>query len=203
MTFTASASPRLALAFGLLAASGLGSGYAISAAHAQSTSAPAASAPAAASPAAASTTTPAEVPAPASTSGAPSTTAATDQGHHHGGQALNKYLTTLHEDLKITPSEDSQWTAFADAMRDNAAALGQAYRTRREQLPTMDATQDLNSFIQVEQLRLDGLKKSADAFSALYAVMPPDQKKVADGVFLSDLPGAPHHGGHAKAKPAQ
>lgn len=120
--------------------------------------------------------------------------------HHHGSQGLNTYLDTLHKDLKITPDEETQWTAFADTMRQNAAQLGQAYRTRRQQLPTMDATQDLSSFIQVEQLRLDGLKKSSDAFSALYAVMPADQKKVADAVFLSDLPGGPRHKGPARAK---
>lgn len=191
MKFTAPASPRLVLALGLAAVCGLGPVHVITAAHAQST-APATTAPSAASP-----TAPAEVPAPA----APSPT--TDKGgttHRHGSQGLNTYLDALHKDLKITPDEETQWTAFANTMRDNAAQLGQAYRARRQQLPTMDATQDMSSFIQVEQLRLDGLKKSSDAFSALYAVMPPDQKKVADAVFLSDLPGGPRHKGPAKAK---
>jgi hypothetical protein len=200
MKFIAPASPRLVMALGLAAVCGLGSVHGITAAHAQSTSAPAA----------ASATTPPEVPAPSSSSAtatAPAMTSpspsGTNKGHRQGSQALNTYLTRLHQDLKVTSSEEPQWSAFADTMRDNATSLGQAYRTRREQLPSMDATQDLNSFIQVEQLRLDGLKKSADAFSALYAVMPADQKKVADAVFLSDLPGGPHHRGPAKAKPAQ
>jgi hypothetical protein len=191
MKFTAPASPRLVLALGLAAVCGLGPVHVITAAQAQSTT------PATASPSAASPTTPAEVPAPAAPSASADKSGAP---HHHGSQALNTYLDTLHKDLKITPDEETQWTAFADTMRQNAAQLGQAYRTRRQQLPTMDATQDLSSFIQVEQLRLDGLKKSSDAFSALYAVMPADQKKVADAVFLSDLPGGPRHKGPAKAK---
>lgn len=194
MTFTVPRSPRLALTLGLLTACGLGFGYGTPAAHAQSTSAPAAASPAAAAPAV--------VPAPADTSAVPSSKPATPRPHR-GSQGMNRYLTALHQDLKITPDENPQWTAFADAMRANAAELGQAYRTRRQQLPTMNATEDLNSFVQVEQLRLDGLKKSADAFSALYAAMPADQKKVADEVFLSDLPGAPHRVHHAKAQPAQ
>ncbi|MCB8879312.1 Spy/CpxP family protein refolding chaperone [Acidisoma cellulosilytica] len=193
MKFTAPASPRLVLALGLAAVCGLGPVRVITAAHAQTTPAPAA----ATAPAAASPTTPAEVPAPSKTS---PTASATGAAHRHGSQALNTYLTALHQDLKITADQETQWTAFADSMRDNAATLGQAYRTRRQQLPTMDATQDLSSFIQVEQLRLDGLKKSSDAFSALYAVMPAEQKKVADAVFLSDLPGGPRHKAPAKGK---
>lgn len=192
MKLTAPASPRLALALGLAAVFGLGPVHIITAAHAQS-AAPATTAPSAASP-----TTPAEVPAPAS-----GTADTTKPAHRHGSNALNTYLTALHKDLKITAAEEPQWTAFADTMRDNAAQLGQAYRTRREQLPTMTAPQDLSSFVQVEQARLDGLKKSSDAFNALYAVMPADQQKVADAVFLSDLPGGPRHKGHAKAQPAQ
>ncbi|MCB8873691.1 Spy/CpxP family protein refolding chaperone [Acidisoma silvae] len=199
MKFTAPTAPRLALALGLAAACGLGP--VISTAHAQSTSQPATLSPgSAAAPAPTSPTTPAEVPAPSAT---PAATDKASPAHRHGSQALNTYLTALHKDLKITPDEEPQWTAFADTIRDNAAQLGQAYRARRQQLPTMDATQDLSSFIQVEQLRLDGLKKSSDAFNTLYAAMPADQKKVADGVFLSDLPGGPRHKGPAKAKAAQ
>lgn len=201
MTFTAHAYPRLALGLGLAFACGLGPVPLITAAHAQSTTTTPAASPNTAP--ATSATTPAEVPAPAAGTAA-GPTAGGEKLHRRASQALNNYLTALHKDLKITTAEEPQWSAFADTMRDNASQLGQAYRARREQLPSMTATEDLDSFIQVEQLRLDGLKKSSQAFAALYAVMPPDQKKVADGVFLSDLPGAPHHrGGHAAAKPAQ
>jgi periplasmic protein CpxP/Spy len=199
MKFIAPASPRLALALGLAAAFGFGPVQFVTAAHAQSTTTPTPPTSGSTTPSAASPTTPAEVPAPTAAA-----TASTKGGAvgHHGSQGMNNYLNALHKDLKITADEETQWTAFADTMRDNAAALGQAYRARREQLPSMDATQDLSSFIQVEQLRLDGLKKTSDAFDALYAVMPPDQKKNADAVFLSDLPGGPRHKAPAKGKMA-
>jgi hypothetical protein len=195
-------SSSLALLFGMAMAFGLGLIGLSSAAHAQSTTtpsaAPATTVPPASTPTippAASTTAPPEVPAQGTVPAAPPR-----ERHRHGSNAMNNYLTTLHDALKITPAEGPLWTTFADTMRDNAAELGQAYRTRREQLPTMNALQDMNSFITLEQQRLDGLKKSSAAFAALYATMSPDQQKLADTVFLSDMPGAPRHRAPKTAK---
>lgn len=190
-TFTPS---RLALSLGLAAACGLGPLTLGPAAHAQTTPAPAATSP----------TTPAEVPAPAPGGDA-------KDMPHHGGKGLNGYLDRLHADLKITPAEEPLWSKFSDTMRQNAADLGQAYRARRDKLPTMTALEDMNSFIDVEQKRLDGMKRSSAAFADLYNAMPADQQKAADAVFLADLPGGPHHKGHKgphkagadKATPAQ
>lgn len=186
--------PRLALTLGFAAVCGLGPLTLGSAAHAQTTPVPSATSP----------TTPAEVPAPAKGDNAKAT-------HHPGSRGLNKYLDTLHADLKVTPAEEPLWGKFADTMRENAADLGQAYRTRRDQLPTMTALEDMNSFIDVEQKRLDGMKRSSAAFADLYNAMPADQQKTADAVFLADMPGGPHHKGHNAphkaagdaAKPAQ
>lgn len=130
-------------------------------------------------------TTPAEVPAP-------DKAMPVKPMHHHGSRGLNAYLDKLHADLKITADEEPLWGKFAETMRDNAAALGQAYRARRDKLPTMTALDDMNSFIDVEQMRLDGMKRNSAAFADLYKAMPADQQKVADAVFLSDLPGGPH-----------
>lgn len=114
-------------------------------------------------------------------------------GHHPGSRALNNYLAQLHGSLRITAAEEPSWNSFAQVMRDNAYALGQAYRGRRDKLRSMNAIEDLDSYISVEQARLDGLKRTSAAFSALYAQMPADQQKVADALFLEDLPGGPHH----------
>jgi protein CpxP len=140
-------------------------------------------------PPAASSATPAEVPAAKSD--------AAKAGHHHGSNGMNTYLQRLHDQLKITAAEEPLWGSFADVMRDGAAATGQAYRDRRSKLQGFTATQDMDSFIAVEQQRLDTLKKSSAAFATLYASMPPDQQKLADTLFRSELPGGPH----AKRKP--
>ncbi|GAB0118083.1 hypothetical protein Acid7E03_21550 [Acidisoma sp. 7E03] len=123
--------------------------------------------------------------------------------HHHGSRGLNAYLDKLHQDLKITADEEPLWVKFASTMRDNAAQLGDAYRARRDKLPTMTALDDMNSFIDVEQMRLDGMKRSSAAFADLYKAMPPDQQKVADKVFLADMPGGPHKGHKRPAKAAE
>jgi protein CpxP len=191
MKFSRVPSSRLAFLLGIAAASGLALTVSAGTAGAQTvaapSTAPAATVPPAATPAvpsAAGTTTPAEVPA-AGTKPA--------REAHGGSRGVSGYLAILHDELKITPAEETLWGSFADTMRANASALAQGYRQRREQLPTMNALQDMNSFIDLEQMRLDGLKKSSAAFSALYQVMPADQQKVADSVFLSDMPGAPRH----------
>lgn len=184
MKFSQSNAPSLALLLGIATASTLGLTGWSPAARAQTASAPATTVPPAATPAvppAASTTTPPEV----SASGA--------KAHKRSSHGMSGYLAALHEKLAITPAEEPLWSSFAGSMQDSAAQLGQAYRQRREQLPTMNALADMNSFIQIEQMRLDGLKRSSAAFAALYQTMPPDQQKVADMVFLSDMPGAPHH----------
>jgi hypothetical protein len=176
---------RLALLLGIATASTLG--MTALPALAQSAAAPATTVPPAATPAmpsAATTAAPAEVPAAGD---------ARKHGSDRHSRGMDGYLGVLHDELKITPAEEPLWSSFADSMRDNAKQLGAAYRQRRSQLPTMNALQDMNSFIGIEQMRLDGLKKSSAAFSALYQTMPPDQQKVADTVFLSDMPGAPRH----------
>jgi protein CpxP len=172
--------PRAVL-LGLATASALA--VTVPVAHAQTAAAPGA-APATTVPPAASTTTPAEIPAPG---GKPHGTS------HDHSRGMAGYLGYLHDELKITPAEEPLWASFADSMRANAKQLGAAYRQRRDQLPKMTALQDMTSFMGIEQMRLDGMKTSSVAFTALYQAMPPDQQKLADTVFLSDMPGAPRH----------
>jgi len=149
--------------------------------------APAAVPPAAtpAVPPAVSTTTPAEVPAAGMKPAKPAAK------HSRGSGGMTAYLGSLHDQLGITAAEEPLWSAFAATMRDTSVTMGQGYRQRREQLPTQTAIQNMDSFIGLEQARLDGLKKSSAAFAALYATMPADQQKVADTLFRTDMPGAP------------
>ena len=195
MKFHPATVPGLALLFGIATASTLGLAGFSPSARAQSATTPATTVPPAATPAvppAASTTAGTAAPPEVAASGA-GTSGKPHKSYTHASRGMSGYLAALHDELAITPAEEPLWSSFADSMKDSAAQLGQAYRQRREQLPTMNALADMNSFIDLEQMRLDGLKKSSTAFTALYQTMPPDQQKVADTVFLSDMPGAPHH----------
>jgi protein CpxP len=190
MKFSPATAPRLALLLGIASASALGLTGWSTGALAQSVAAPATAVPPAAiptvPPAATTNAVPPEVPAQGTDTQKPKSAG-------HAGRGMNAYLAALHDELAITPAEEPLWTGFADTMRESSAKLADAYRQRRDQLPGMSAIADMTSFIALEQLRLDGLKTSATAFQALYQTMPPAQQKVADTVFLSDMPGAPHH----------
>jgi periplasmic protein CpxP/Spy len=187
MKFSSSTAPRLALLLGVASASALGLTGWSGGAAAQTAAAPATSVPPAATPpvppAATTNAAPPEVPA----QGSQKPTSA-----NRPSRGINAYLAVLHDELAITPAEETLWTGFADTLRESAGKLADAYRQRRDQLPGMNAIADMNSFIALEQLRLDGLKAASTAFQALYQTMPPAQQKVADTVFLSDMPGAPH-----------
>jgi protein CpxP len=108
------------------------------------------------------------------------------------GETVEQRITDLHASLKITPAEETQWNGVAQAMRENAAAMDKLIATNRTSPPqNMSAVQDLQTYQQVAQAHVDGLKNLTAAFSTLYNAMPDDQKKVADEVFRTSGRGTP------------
>ncbi len=89
----------------------------------------------------------------------------------------------LHAQLKITPAEETQWAAFAQVMRENAAQMDEAFTQRGQTLQTMDAVENLQSYALIAQIQSANMQKLAVAFQTLYASFPDAQRKVADGVF--------------------
>jgi len=96
---------------------------------------------------------------------------------------LETQIKTLHDQLKITPAEEPQWSAVAQVMRDNAQAVGALIRDRVQKAASMTAVDDLKSYQAIAEAHAAGTAKLAAAFAALYAAMPPDQQKNADAVF--------------------
>jgi len=45
---------------------------------------------------------------------------------------IEQRIKYLHDQLKITPAQESQWKTFADTMRDNGDTMGRLYRARME-----------------------------------------------------------------------
>src|SRR5579864_9232935 len=123
---------------------------------------------------------------------APVKTAATTEATETKGETVEQRITNLHAALKITPAEETQWNNVAQAMRENAAAMDKLVAANRTTPPqNMTAVQDLQTYQQVAQAHVDGLKNLTAAFSKLYDAMPDDQKKVADEVFLTSGRGTP------------
>jgi hypothetical protein len=102
------------------------------------------------------------------------------------GETVEQRITSLHSALKITPDEETKWTAVAQAMRENAANMDKAVAEDRTTAPqAMTAVEDLKMYQKYAQAHVDGLKNLISSFSSLYSAMPDNQKKTADQVFQS------------------
>ncbi len=118
-------------------------------------------------------------PASAQAPQAPAAAAATS----NKPETVEERITTLKTALKITPAQESNWTGVATAMRENATAMETLVKNKRAKSVEMTAMDDLLTYQEFSQARLDGLKNLTSAFRTLYDAMPADQKKVADTVF--------------------
>jgi protein CpxP len=107
-------------------------------------------------------------------------------------ETVEQRITQLKTALKITPDQEGKWNAVAQAMRDNAASMEKLVAAKRAIAPaSMTAIDDLMTYQEFTQARLDGLKNLTSSFKALYDSMPADQKKNADQVFQSYGPTKP------------
>ncbi len=109
-----------------------------------------------------------------------------DPGRHIEGRIA--YLKT---ELKITDAQQPLFDAVANAMRDNAKAMHEAFQgLRGDRSQPQTALSRMEARAKVAQLRADSDAKMLAAFRPLYQAMSPDQQKAADEMFG-------HHGhGH-------
>jgi periplasmic protein CpxP/Spy len=135
--------------------------------------------PAAAS--AQATQAPGDAAPPATTSGAPRAVSGST-----AAQRVEEHILRLRAELRITPVEQPQWEKFADVMRENAGAMDQIFAERLQQIPTMNALQNMQSYAQIAAAHADHVQKLAVAFADLYNAMPDRQKKLTDQVFRAD-----------------
>ena len=99
-------------------------------------------------------------------------------------ETVEQRIVTLKAALKITPDQEPKWTAVAQAMRDSSVQMEKLVATKRAIPPEKTtAVDDLKTYQEFTQLRLDGLKNLTSAFKSLYDSMPAEQKKNADMVF--------------------
>lgn len=111
-------------------------------------------------------------------------------------------IAQLHADLKITPAEEAQWGAVAQAMRDEAKQMDELITRRQAQQDLMSAVDDLNNYAELAQAHADGVKQMSTVFAPLYNAMTDDQKKIADEVFHPHQHPMKHAMKHSGTKPA-
>jgi hypothetical protein len=98
---------------------------------------------------------------------------------------VDRHLTELRGQLRITAAQQPQWEGFATATRENAAALHQRFETRATRLASMSAAESMVDYAEISDLHARQLTRLATSFTALYAVLAPDQQRDADALFRS------------------
>ncbi len=93
-------------------------------------------------------------------------------------------IAFLKAELGITEAQMTQWTAFADSLRQNAQTVLaiRAVHTG-DHLPTTLPTR-LDAMLEMQSARLEALKSVAPPARALYGVLSDAQKRLADELML-------------------
>lgn len=105
---------------------------------------------------------------------------------------IDQRIATLHTQLRITASQEAQWSQVADVMRQNAAAIEAAIKDRQANASTMTAMDNLQSYDKIAQAHQQGIEKLIPAFQTLYDSMTDAQKKNADAVFRASAARREH-----------
>jgi protein CpxP len=114
--------------------------------------------------------------------------------HHNMVGTVEQRITDLHARLQITTAQQPQWDQFIQVMRDNAQSMDQTFQQRVQTMPTMTATENMQSYALLASTNAQDAEKLVPAFQALYDTMTDTQKRTADQVFRDDA----HHGGHTQ-----
>lgn len=115
--------------------------------------------------------------------------AAAEQSHeherHHGDpmQHAQKRLERLKADLKITPEQEGQWTAFTDAVMQQM----QQFKTAHEGMKSMPtkAPERIDREVEMMKQRTASFETIAQAAKKLYSALTPDQQQIADQHLLN------------------
>jgi protein CpxP len=107
--------------------------------------------------------------------------------------AVEQRINDLHAKLQITAAQETQWSAFAQVMRDNAKNMDDTFDTRAKSIATMTAAENMKSYATISMQHAKDMQNLAPAFETLYGAMSDSQKRTADQVFR-DNAGQPRHG---------
>ena len=88
------------------------------------------------------------------------------------------HLSDLKAQLKITSAQEGAWQAFAAQAKQQAASM-QAMRAQMQQ-ESGTAPDRMAQHSAAMQQRATGMATMSTAFTALYAVLTPEQKAIAD-----------------------
>jgi hypothetical protein len=89
-------------------------------------------------------------------------------------------IASLHQRLQITPAQEAQFNAVANAMRQNARAEAS---TPQPPPANASAVESLRAEIQYDEMELAAMKRFLPALEALYATLSLAQRQTADAIL--------------------
>jgi len=106
--------------------------------------------------------------------------------------AVDQRIRALQSQLGITEAQMPLWTAFAQAMRDNAASTDALFTQRADAVTSMSAVDNMHSYAQIARAYADNTERLATAFDSLYASLTDTQRQAADTLFRQQASAAGH-----------
>jgi orotidine-5'-phosphate decarboxylase len=102
---------------------------------------------------------------------------------------LEGRIAFLKTELKITDAQQSQWNAFADALRNNAkkVAAMKALMPAAGQSGSMTAPERFERIDKIMTGMSEIVRSTKAAVDPLYAVLTPEQKKTADALLRGPM----------------
>jgi len=102
-------------------------------------------------------------------------------------QRVDRRLTALKAQLKITDAQTKAWDGYAGAVRDAAKVMVEQRKAMHEKAAgsTLPQRLDLHEAMMVSHL--EHLRKTKTAAAALYAVLTDEQKKIADTAMTGPM----------------
>jgi hypothetical protein len=99
-----------------------------------------------------------------------------------GGSETDRQVADLKKQLKITPQQEPQFNAFAEALRNNAQDLDTQMRQGSANQNT-NAVEELKQAQQLTETQAAGLKRLVPVLQSLYDSLSDQQKKTADMIM--------------------
>lgn len=105
--------------------------------------------------------------------------------------AVDQRIKTLATQLGITEDQMPMWQAFAQTMRDNAAATEALFQRRASTATNMNAVDNMRSYAEIARAYADNTDRLTTDFASLYASLSDVQRRAADAVFRQQMTAAP------------
>jgi hypothetical protein len=103
------------------------------------------------------------------------------------GTHVEGHIAFLRAELAITPGQEALWEPVAAAMRDDVTTLQAADAKISQTHAPQNAVDYLQNRVVFANLRAQGEERFLNAFRGLYGVLSPQQKQMADSLFIPDM----------------